>query len=488
MVGDPLLNQNNTRSVAVLQQASQILVSSKDASTVLQQLLLLLRNHLAVSRCAVYLFDDASTQILCQAQSGYPEEALPHQIPLRENHAVSLAFRTRMTQVAELAGPGTQDLITPLISRDQSIGALLTGTADAGPFAAEDLSHISHLAAATAACLENIRLHNAERLRFRQLELLRLMTRSAATASEGSQLYSTLADLLGDSFDGAQVALILCPPQSDLSLAGYTGADGPPMERVLQSRQSGFLGQALRHRAPVIVQDFKTATTTPSCYPDSGSELYIPLVAQQQVLGCFLIAQAKHNAFPPEAPSLAQAAADIAAIAVSLVRLRSELDRLAGTDPLTGCYNQHHFHAALTQEVSRAHRAKKPFGLVLLDLRSFGEVNTHLGVEAGDRLLQQISASLRSRLRSHDILCRYIGDRFAILLPEVNADVLPVVLAKLHAALHNLEIRTTPPRPVSASWAAASFPQDAGNETDLMKTLLSRLDHAKHQKSATPEA
>jgi diguanylate cyclase (GGDEF)-like protein len=476
------VDQASAHYATVLQQAAQLLGSGKDSAVLLQQLLLILRNHAGAQRAAVFMLNGSGDQLVCRAQHGLRPEDAGAPLLLKDNHGIALAVRTRVSQMVTAPGGSLQDLVTPMTARDGVLGALLTGTGSEQGFGPEEMTLISLLAAETAVVLENLRLQNAERVRFRQLELLRLMARSAATTTEPAQLYATLAELLGDSFEGAQVALVLSPPQGDLSLAACAGTETPPMERLLQSRQSGLLGQALRQRAPLLVEDCAANPAKPPCFLSSGTELYVPLVGEQGALGVLLVAHKEARSVQKDDLSLAQAAADIAATAVRNLRLTAELQRLTSTDALTNCYNQRHFQILLQQEMSRAHRYHKPFGMLMLDLRGLGEINSTVGMESGDRLLQQVAHSMRTRLRSHDTLARYVADRFVMLLPEVDAEGVTTVLSKLHGALQRIEVRfPSGPRSLSASWAAVTYPQDGTNEGELLKLLLTRLDQAKAQ-------
>lgn len=471
---------SNPRLMAALQQATQMAISSKDAAAVLQQLLLTLRNHLGIERSAVFL-QDTGDRLNCRAQHGYDSGSL-RPADLTQEPKLQMALSSRVAQRLTLSsGKGNQEhLATPLIVRDRALGVLLTALPE--QVSNEDLTLMSLLVTQAATLVENFRLHDSERVRLRQVEFLRLVARSGATSADASQLYPTVAELLGDSFEDSEVAIVLCPVGEDLSLVGFAGQMSPTVERFLQSRQTGVLGQALKQRTTILVQDKAAANAPLSCYPSPGSEICVPLVSDQGTLGALVVAHATAGFFDKEAVSLAQAAAEVTATAVRGLRLYAQMQRLANTDGLTGCYNHRHFQAVLAQEFSRARRYRKPFGMLLLDLRRFGEVNTVLGIEEGDRLLQQAAASLRSRLRTHDTLARYAGDRFAVLLPESDNDGVTSVLSKLVAALGQVQIRFPgSARTASAHWAAVHYPEDPGNESELMRLLFARLETAKVQ-------
>lgn len=460
-----------------------MLLSAGQPETVLETLLLILRSHTEMKQAAVYLLDSASQNLSCRAEHQWPADR-PRTISLRDSSPIALAARTRTAQRAAVPEPKSVNL--PLLVREHALGTLAVETDDPRGFPNEDLLLLSLVAAQTALLLENHSMHEGERVRTRQVELLHLIVRSAATAPDTNQFCALLADLLGDSFEQANIAILLCPPEKDLKIPASAGTDEPQMERFLQARQQGPLGQALRQKRFVLAEDASSSTNPAFCYGTSGSELCVPLVSGPRVLGAVVIARRNSHAFSKQELTLAQVAAEVAANTVRSLDLSDELDRSTSTDPLTGTSNQRHFHTVLGQEFSRARRYKKPFGMVTLNLRHFRELNAALGVEGADRILKQVAASLRARLRNHDTLSRYSGDQFTMLLPEVNGDGVAIVLTKLNEALGTINAGAS--RKVMALWAAVTFPEDGNSEAELLHTLFARLDAAKRLASAPPHS
>jgi diguanylate cyclase (GGDEF)-like protein len=465
----------NSRHLAALQQATQMLLSVRQQETVLETLLLVLRSHTEVQRAAVYLLEPALPQLSRRAEHQWPQDR-PRTIPVHSPDPIATAARM-CTQQTALRDEATA-LYLPLLIRDRALGTLVVEKNGAQSFTNEELVLLSLLAVQAAVLLENRQMHEAEHARTRQVELLHLIVRSAATAPNPGEFCALLADLLGDAFEGANVAVLLCPPDKDLRIAAHAGSDEPQMERFLQARQLGPLGQALRQKRFVLAED-ATAANPSFCYGTSGSEICIPLVSGSTGLGAVVIARRGTHAFRKEELTLAQVAAEVAANTVRSLHLSEELNRSTSSDPLTGASNQRHFHSTVEQEFSRARRYQKPFGLVTLDLRSFREVNTALGVQGADQILKQVAASLRARLRSHDTLSRYEGDQFAMVLPEVNGDAVAIVLTKLNAALATIEAGAG--RRLSAAWAAVTFPEDGNSEAELVNALFRRLDVARRR-------
>lgn len=103
-----------------------------------------------------------------------------------------------------------------------------------------------------------------------------------------------------------------------------------------------------------------------------------------------------------------------------ITRLNAGLEQLAMTDYLTSLYNRRYFMQRGTEEFKRASRTRQPLSLLMIDIDHFKKVNDTHGHEAGDMVLQQVAAALKSGLRETDILGRMGGEEFAVLLPDTS--------------------------------------------------------------------
>jgi diguanylate cyclase (GGDEF)-like protein len=482
----------NVRELAVLQEAMQMVLSSLDADTVLHHILLIVRNYFGAASSAVYLLEPGSSELICRAQSGFNIVTPGDRLAAGKDTIAGWAaftksplyipdFAKEARHKVEVAGIRSA-LALPLSVRDRLIGVLEIRSDKPESFPAEAIGLLSVFSGQAAIALENAQLHTTDLRRVRQIEIINLIARSAAAAHDRQQFFTMLTDLLSDTFEGTMIAVVLGSAEGTITVPAHTGTRAIDMHRFIAARHKGTIADAFATRSLAVVNDLKAELSLPSCFPESGSELCVPLVSLGEVLGAIVLGHQRTNFFTPEDRVIAQAAADVCATAVKNVQLAEELRRVANVDPLTGVYNQRFLHAVLGQEISRSRRHAKEFGLVMLDVRDFRKINATLGLEMGDSLLRRAAQALRATVRNNDVLCRYVGDRFALLLPELNAQGLVVVVGKLQGAIRDVEVPYPHGRvPLSATWAAVQYPADAESEVELMKVLTSRLDDAKGQ-------
>jgi diguanylate cyclase (GGDEF)-like protein len=117
------------------------------------------------------------------------------------------------------------------------------------------------------------------------------------------------------------------------------------------------------------------------------------------------------------------------------VRLYKEMERLAITDSLTGLYNRHFFNETFEREVERARRHNNSLSVLLMDIDDFKIYNDIYGHLRGDEVLRTIASVLKQQLRSTDILARFGGDEFAVILPRTGREGSRAVARKIESAV-----------------------------------------------------
>ena len=120
-------------------------------------------------------------------------------------------------------------------------------------------------------------------------------------------------------------------------------------------------------------------------------------------------------------------------------KLYDELERRSRTDPLTGLANRTHLDAVLRQEADRAERYGRPFAVILFDVDHFKAVNDVHGHLAGDKVLRTMAAAAKATVRTSDMVGRWGGEEFLVLLPDTASDEAVALAEKLRNSVDEYE-------------------------------------------------
>ena len=156
----------------------------------------------------------------------------------------------------------------------------------------------------------------------------------------------------------------------------------------------------------------------------------------------------------------------------------TKMEAMATTDELTGAYNRRKFREVANREISRTNRYRNTLSLIILDLDNFKNINDTHGHLTGDRVLQQTVQIVKPALREVDVLARWGGDEFIILLPEQSLEKTVIVARRIKAIVseHDFGI----PFPLRMSMGVAQYETDESFESWLKRAdeLLYKAKHA----------
>jgi len=195
----------------------------------------------------------------------------------------------------------------------------------------------------------------------------------------------------------------------------------------------------------------------------------IPFEVEGEGRGLLLLASDEEGGVGEDHVRLAKVLTALLGTGLRNARLYQKVQEMAVTDELTGLYNHRYFYSRLSEEMARAHQAAAPLSLLYLDLDGFKAVNDTYGHLVGDALLQEVASLLRSSVRSTDIVARYGGDEFCIILPGTSRNKAEEVLARLREAFVSLQPG------ISFSAGVACFPEDGKTEDELVRVADERM-------------
>jgi diguanylate cyclase (GGDEF)-like protein/PAS domain S-box-containing protein len=208
----------------------------------------------------------------------------------------------------------------------------------------------------------------------------------------------------------------------------------------------------------------------------------VPMTAHGAALGVLHIVLA---AVTPEQwdyrQGLAVRVADHLALALAKLSLQETLQRLSVRDSLTGLFNRRYMEETLARELRRAERGGKRLGVIMLDIDFFKRFNDSLGHDAGDALLRELAALLQRHVRASDVACRYGGEEFAIILPDVPADLARQRAEAIRESAMQMRVRhgQRDLDPVTLSLGVAEFPEHGTTRDALLRSADVALYRAK---------
>jgi len=205
-----------------------------------------------------------------------------------------------------------------------------------------------------------------------------------------------------------------------------------------------------------------------------------PVVFKSVPLGVIVLASAgglEHDALP----LLEQFRADLG-LAVNNALAHDRLERLAAVDPLTDAYNRRFGLARLQEEYSRAVRAEGPLGVLMLDLDHFKSVNDVYGHVVGDRVLRAVARACRRVIREGDVLVRYGGEEFLVLLPGAGAEDVAQIGERIRRAVSETTVAEGDQRiGVTVSLGGTTY-NDSGSSSP--ESLVAQADAALYEAKA----
>ena len=167
----------------------------------------------------------------------------------------------------------------------------------------------------------------------------------------------------------------------------------------------------------------------------------LPLAALGETLGILHLSAPSSSDFTAARLAMIQQAGEYAALRLANLRLREKLHDQSIRDPLTGLYNRRFLEATLEQELHRSSRHHTGLGVIMADIDKFKGFNDSFGHTAGDIVLKEVGALLRRSVRTEDIVCRYGGEEFLMVLPDTTLESVRERAEVMRDAIEKLELQ-----------------------------------------------
>src|SRR5215831_643307 len=366
----------------------------------------------------------------------------------------------------------------PMVLYDRAVGIMAVHSTHERMFDLEHVEVLRLLASEAAIAIENARLFAEEQKRSRQLMLINNISSHAITTLNPDDMLSKIASEIGNALSYDHIGIAV-PDYYAKELV--VQADGGARQDAVGRRiplGEGLIGQVARTGQIARVRE-ASSSTPKTVLPDSVSSIALPVVYAEQLLGVLYVESTEPSEFGEQEVLLLRTLADLFAGALHNAMAFQRAQEQAITDGLTGVKTHRFLMEALSSEWKRSTRANRPLALVLMDLDRFKFVNDFYGHLEGDVVLQRVGSILEEHCRRSDVVARYGGDEFVILMPETTVDSARQLASKLRGWIASDPLLRD--KNITASFGIAGFPIHGSTPQELIQVADSSMYLSKHQ-------
>ncbi|HEX9234336.1 MAG TPA: diguanylate cyclase [Candidatus Acidoferrum sp.] len=368
----------------------------------------------------------------------------------------------------------------PLVAYDRAIGAMAVFSDQDKAFDEGHLELLRVLASEASIAIENARLFQEERTKARHLTLLNTISRHAIGTLNPDEMLAKMTEELetGLTYDHIGIAVLEYSTRELVIQAEAGKRRGALGQRIPLG--TGLVGNVARNGNMASFHSAQAGDAAlKPMMADTSSAIGLPIFFAEQLHGVLYVESTQDIDFTAEEILLLGTLADLIAGALHNALTFQKAQEQAITDGLTGVKTHRFFMEALSAEWKRSTRAGRAFALVLMDLDRFKFVNDFYGHLEGDLVLQRVGHILEANCRRSDVVARYGGDEFVILMPETSMEQARQLASKLRSwvCADNL-LRE---KNVSASFGIACYPLHGSSPQELIQVADASMYLSKHQ-------
>jgi diguanylate cyclase (GGDEF)-like protein len=454
-------------------------------------------NFTAGGKVAVFLSDNDALALKLMAAKGYSQQTLDFikVVPFSAESLLKYVVQQRSPLTANDANSAPElsaslmrregssvQIGLPLISSNLLVGAMLIDSNNNGLLEqAEFLQASAEIAAMAIA--NSILYGRSEYERERLNTLYKTSTALHTSALKTAEVLQIAADTALILANTPNCAILLFDEAADIfHLSAFKGLDGGTLDEFDLGNKDTMAGTTLRSGKTAYFHD---GARDPFGLPQAtggvrfNSAVVVPLVAEGKKLGVLEVFSVDHRAFHKEQVALLESLAAQVSNALYIALTHETTVSQALQDAHTGLSTRAHFDSALNKEIERSSRHHHEFGLLFVDIDHLAQVNEVLGEERGDEAIRHVAFTLKDALRDIDLVCRYGGEQFAVLLPETPRASVLEVAERLRNNIRNKNVAGV--GVVTVSVGAATFPHNAEQANILIESAEDALNVAKYQ-------
>jgi diguanylate cyclase (GGDEF)-like protein len=319
----------------------------------------------------------------------------------------------------------------------------------------------------------------------RELRIIYRIAQETTAVLDLDTLLVRIVTIIREVMGYYMVAILLPGSRPDELRVGAQSGYNVDITGLTISGDEGITGWVFTHGVAKIVPDVRAEPRYIGVDDQVRSELAFPLISRGRVVGVLNAESQQPDAFSEADVALMSAVGSQLASSLEVAQLHDSLKREASHDPLTRLNNRRLFLERIQQAVDRTAAAGDSFSIVFLDVDGLKRINDTYGHLAGDALLREVSNALTDAVRGEDVVARYGGDEFVVLLPATGAAAAAVVAQRIsdgiarHRFMAGRDLLQIP----GVSLGVATFPQDGTTAEDLLAAADATLYRQKRRAS-----
>ncbi|MFN3307728.1 MAG: diguanylate cyclase [Anaerolineales bacterium] len=483
------------QSLALLNQITQEALQARGFTSMITAITAQICQLFSADTCLFALWEEQQKLPVIQHAHGYQAEWVNS--PFREPALKVLGSALlNSSQVIPIAEPSISPwlnprlveriesqsmLALPLIANERKLGVILISYRIHHAFSSIELAFGEQAANQIALAISKEYALEMAQNRAKELDALQKATTALLSTLELDALLGQILDAALSAIPAAESGLLhlVVPETGELQLRAAQGDAESRIRLFSPTAVESYSARAVRHRRSFLVEDVHrngsigVEADFPNM-PQIDSLIVTPLLTEDRVYGALTLGSTQKAAFTTDDLRLLSSFAATATTALRNAQLHAAVQQQAITDSLTSLYNRRGFWDLAEHELVRAERFSRPLSLILIDIDRFKEINDTYGHLMGDKILAAVSANCKAELRQVDIVARYGGDEFVVLLPETTLQEALAVAERLRACVASLcfpfneEIIHT-----TICVGVAEFQRG-----DTLKSLIERTDQA----------
>ena len=319
----------------------------------------------------------------------------------------------------------------------------------------------------------------------RELRIIYRIAQETTAVLDLDTLLGRIVTIIREVMGYYMVAILLPGAKAGELRVGAHSGYAVDITGLTISVDEGITGWVFAHGEAKIVPDVKAEPRYIGVDDKVRSELAFPLISRGRVVGVLNAESQEADAFSEADVALMSAVGSQLASSLEVAQLHDSLKREASHDPLTRLNNRRLFLDRIQQEVARTGASGDSFSIVFLDVDGLKRINDTYGHLAGDALLREVSNALTDAVRGEDVVARYGGDEFVVLLPATGASAAAVVAQRIsdgiarHRFMAGRDLLQIP----GVSLGTATFPQDGATAEELLAAADATLYRQKRRAS-----